>query len=173
MRWRFRGWDEEKELDEDQQILSTGDSILLEFQTLYNSVSETHSPQVRAVWDEYLLRLELLDGMDRSLKKRRMVDLYYEPVSERSLMKNQMTAWGCSLLSLTLFGVIFALVLGSAFDLPPLVMKLIRVLVFFPLFVFLAAQIFVWLARPSPTSSNSEFVRTNGSESTRDSEQNH
>src|SRR5690606_3519620 len=54
-------------------------------------------------WADDLNRnFDLLEGVHRSLRRRRTVDLYFDTPSERSNFKTQMTAVGCSVLMLTL-----------------------------------------------------------------------
>ncbi len=104
-------------------------------------------------WADDLNRIfDLLEGVHRSLRRRRTVELYFDTPSERSNFKTQMTALGCGVLLLTLLGMIAALGIGIVTDelnLPPIIMQVVRVLVFAPLFIFLALQLGILLSKPS------------------------
>jgi hypothetical protein len=124
-----------------------------------------------AAWRDAVEAFELLDGVDHSLERRRTIDLHHEPVSERTIFKTQMTAMGCGVLMATLLLMLVYLALGQfvAPDNPehpeliansPLdraartALLVLRVLVFAPLFAFLAAQLLLPLSRPSRRSSS-------------------
>jgi hypothetical protein len=104
-------------------------------------------------WANDLCRaFDLLEGAHRSLRRKRTVDLYFDTPSERSNFKSTMTAVGCSLLLLTLLTILMGLGAGAVakdLDLPPIVMQVIRILVFAPLFIFLMLQVGVFLAKPA------------------------
>ena len=105
-----------------------------------------------ANWQQMQASFDILDGVGRSLTRRRTINLYYETVSERSTFKSQMTAVGCSLLLLTLVGLFAGLgvgLLAEEFGWPPFIMKIVRILVFAPLFVFLVMQCLVFITRPA------------------------
>jgi len=91
---------------------------------------------------------ETVEATEVSRQRQRTIGLRFESMSERMVFKTRMTAVGCSLLTFTLPAVVLVLVIGTAFDLPAGVMRTLRVLVFLPLFVFLAAQLFLLAARP-------------------------
>lgn len=104
-------------------------------------------------WANDLCRsFDLLEGAHRSLRRKRTVDLYFDTPSERGNFKSTMTAVGCSLLMLTLLTILMGLGAGAIakdLDLPPIVMQVVRILVFAPLFLFLLLQIGVFLAKPT------------------------
>ncbi|HUG91274.1 MAG TPA: hypothetical protein VML55_10595 [Planctomycetaceae bacterium] len=144
-------------------------------------------------WTDVARAFEIVEAGHRSIARRRTIDLHFETTSERSLFKTQMTALGCGLLSITLFGVIALLLLGAVFrggrdeqelrrlldagwtpeaiaadpdrlpgcnvgqireliarvERADTVMRIARVVVFLPLFVFLVLQLLVFVARPS------------------------
>ena len=80
------------------------------------------------------------------------MELYFDTPSERSNFKTQMTAVGCGVLLLTLLAMIGGLGIGIVTDelqLPPVIMQIVRVLVFAPLFVFLLLQAGILLSKPS------------------------
>jgi predicted dehydrogenase len=106
-------------------------------------------------WIDGLRAFELLATAHHSLERRRAIDLHFDPPSERSTFKTQMTAVGCCLLMLTLFGMVFLLLIGAVareLGLPPIVMRIGVFLVFAPLGVFLLLQMLLVLAKPSSSS---------------------
>jgi len=104
-------------------------------------------------WPEFVHAMELVEATQQSIRRRRTVDLYFDMTSERSQFKTQMAALGCGVLMLTLFLLVVVLMLGQM--LSPEAMKWARILAFAPLFIFLALQIFIVLARPSMSDSAS------------------
>lgn len=67
-------------------------------------------------WGEAVRAFDLLDAARRSLTRKRTVELQFESTSERSQFKTHMTAVGCSLLLLTMFGLIGILFAGRMLD---------------------------------------------------------
>jgi hypothetical protein len=67
-------------------------------------------------WPEMTRSFETVEATHTSLRRRRTIDLYFETTSERSIFKSQMTAMGCGLLLLTLFGLVAFLLLGAFLD---------------------------------------------------------
>lgn len=104
---------------------------------------------VRPDWTDLTRAFELLDAVDRSVRRRRTIDLHYEAPSERNVFKTQMTAVGCSLLVLTLVATIAYLVLAAMFDLNATVKHVARFLIFLPLGVFLVLQMLLFLTKPA------------------------
>ena len=105
--------------------------------------------QSRDVWGELVKCFETVDATHRSVRRRRTIELHFEPMSERAIFKTQMTAIGCSLLVITFFLTLCYLGIASLIPLPPAVLILLRTLVFAPLVVFLVAQMLLPLTRPS------------------------
>jgi len=104
-------------------------------------------------WPEFVHAMELVEATQQSIRRRRTVDLYFDMTSERSQFKTQMAALGCGVLMLTLFLLVVVLMLGQM--LSPEAMKWARILAFAPLFIYLALQIIIVLARPSMSDSAS------------------
>jgi predicted dehydrogenase len=116
------------------------------------SVGRDPNPQTNApttLWDELARAVELVEAVERSVRRRRTIDVYFETPSERSLFKTQMTAVGCSLIVLTLLAVVLYLVLAATVGMPPLMKKILVGLIFLPLGIFLALQLLVFIARPA------------------------
>jgi predicted dehydrogenase len=101
------------------------------------------------LWEELARAVELVEAAERSVRRRRTIDVYFETPSERSLFKTQMTAVGCSLIVLTLLAVVLYLVLAATIGMPPLMKKILVGLIFLPLGIFLALQLLVFVARPA------------------------
>ena len=109
-------------------------------------------PEDRAesnLWAELARAVELVDAVERSLRRRRTIDVYFETPSERGIFKTQMTAAGCSLLMLTLAAVVFYLLFAWTIPMPPLMKRILVILIFLPLGAFLALQFLVFVARPA------------------------
>jgi predicted dehydrogenase len=120
-------------------------------QTISTSPAEVlpDEPAQPTLWGELARAVELVDAVDRSVRRRRTIDVYFETPSERGIFKTQMTAVGCSLLMLTLAAVVFYLILAATVELPPLMKRLLVVAIFLPLGAFLALQLLVFVARPA------------------------
>jgi predicted dehydrogenase len=101
------------------------------------------------LWGELARAVELVDAVERSVRRRRTIDVYFETPSERGIFKTQMTAIGCSLLMLTLAAVVFYLLLAATVEMPPLLKRVLVVLIFLPLGAFLALQFLMFVARPA------------------------
>lgn len=67
-------------------------------------------------WAELTRAFETVEATRASLRRRRTIDLVFESTSERSIFKSHMTAVGCGLLTLTLFGLVAFLLLGAFLD---------------------------------------------------------
>lgn len=67
-------------------------------------------------WSDLMRAFDLLDGAQRSVRRRRTVEVSREFASERSQFKTQMTTIGCGVLSFTLFAVVALLLFGSVLD---------------------------------------------------------
>lgn len=67
-------------------------------------------------WIEMTRGFETVEATATSLRRRRTIDMHFETTSERSIFKSQMAAGGCSLLLLTLGGLIAFLLLGAFLD---------------------------------------------------------
>ncbi|MCA9053288.1 MAG: hypothetical protein KDA75_05590 [Planctomycetaceae bacterium] len=100
-------------------IADTGAEIvaLQAFLDTLDSVDQQSSQSTElAGWNDLIRAVDLLEGVNRSLRRRRTIDLHFESTSERSQFKTQMTTIGCGVLLWALFGTCLGLILGSAFD---------------------------------------------------------
>lgn len=100
-------------------------------------------------WPELVKAYETVDATHRSIKRRRTIELHFEPMSERAIFKSQMTAIGCSVLMATFVLVLVYLAIASVAPLPPGALVLLRALIFAPLGIFLVMQMLYPLTRPS------------------------
>jgi len=115
--------------------------------TLNSQLSTLNSPD----WPDLLRATEIVEAAERSVRRRRTIDLHFETTSERSQFKTQMTAIGCGLMSMTLVSFVFLLMAGALFDMHPMVMKFARVGIIVPLVLFLLLQALLFVSRPSAT----------------------
>lgn len=118
--------------------------------------------RVRPNWSDLTRAFEIVDATRRSIARRRTIDLHFETTSERSLFKTQMTAIGCGVLVFTLFAVVLLLIAGAVFNPGDHVMRIARVLVFVPLFLFVVLQGLLWITRPSVSETAEESEPTSG-----------
>jgi myo-inositol 2-dehydrogenase/D-chiro-inositol 1-dehydrogenase len=100
-------------------------------------------------WADFTRAVELYDAIERSVRRRRTIDIHFETPSERSQFKTQMTAIGCSVLPLTLLAYTAYLFAETFFALGPWVKQALWLLTFLPLGAFLAMQALYFLTRPS------------------------
>lgn len=106
-------------------------------------------------WGELVKAFETIDATHRSVRRRRTIELHFEPMSERAIFKTQMTAIGCSVLIATFLLVLLYLAIASAMPfLPRTVLLVLRTLIFAPLGLFLVLQLLYPLTRPSETEGN-------------------
>lgn len=102
--------------------------------------------------DSFSATQELAEAVDKSLRRRRTVDVHFDTGSERGLFKSQMTAMGCGVLTFMLLGMVAYLILAQLSDLPDWLLHLGRILWITPLVVFLLAQLLLPLARNRSSS---------------------
>lgn len=100
-------------------------------------------------WPELVKLYETTDATHRSVRRRRTIDLHFEPMSERAIFKTQMTAMGCGVLIATFLMVLIYLAIASAIPLPHAILVSLRTLIFAPLGIFLLLQLLFPLTRPS------------------------
>lgn len=58
---------------------------------------------VSSEWADVVKCFETVDATHRSVRRRRTIELHFEPMSERAIFKTQMTALGCGVLVATFF----------------------------------------------------------------------
>jgi len=106
-----------------------------------------HRELCSAGMESFSTTLELAEGVTRSLKRRRTVDVHFDSGSERGVFKSQMTAIGCGVLTFMMFGMVAYLVVAQLTDLPDWVLHLGRILWIAPLVIFLLCQMLLPIAR--------------------------
>lgn len=107
-------------------------------------------------WDDFTRAVDLFDAIERSVRRRRTIDIHFETPSERGQFKTQMTAIGCGVLLLTLAAFTAYLLTESIFDLPQWIKGTLWVLTFLPLGVFLLFQALLFVTRPSAGAGERE-----------------
>ena len=123
-------------------------------------------------WPELVKAFETLDATQRSVTRRRTIELHFESMSERATFKTQMTAMGCGVLVATLLLTLVYLAIASLVpQSPPLglppdgwerargALLVIRAFVFAPLAIFLLLQLLYPLTRPTSGASNADGPR--------------
>ncbi len=76
----------------------------------------TREASYAADWNDLIRAFEIVDAARASARRRRAIDLHLETTSERNIFKSHMTAVGCLLLTFTLVGVVFLLLVMPLFD---------------------------------------------------------
>lgn len=97
--------------------------------------------------DGFSTTLELCEAVEKSIRRRRTVDVHFETGSEKSVFKSQMTAIGCGVLTWLFVSTIAYLIAGALLDLPNWAWHIIRILWATPLVLFIFAQFLLPLAR--------------------------
>lgn len=69
-----------------------------------------------STWSDLMRAFDLLDASQRSIRRKRTVEVSRESASERSQFKTQMTTAGCGVLTFTLCAVLLLLIVGSVLD---------------------------------------------------------
>ncbi len=120
-------------------------------------------------WPELVKVFETLDATQRSVTRRRTIELHFEPMSERATFKTQMTAMGCGVLVATLLLLLVYLAIASLVPLPGEVpdgwgiarvgLHIARLLVFAPLAIFLVLQLLYPLTRPTSGTTHQDGSR--------------
>lgn len=106
---------------------------------------------------EFSNSLEIAGALQRSLKRRRTIDVYFDGISERGVFKTQMTAIGCGVLGYATFGLVAYLLFAQLIKPPVWVLHIARALWIGPVVLFLIAQILLPIARDrSVTALNRE-----------------
>ncbi|MCA9065200.1 MAG: hypothetical protein KDA96_19160 [Planctomycetaceae bacterium] len=91
--------------------------------------------------------MEISDASQRSIAKRRTIDVHFDSGGERSVFKGQMAAIGCGLLLLTLFAFVVLLMLDQAFRFPVVVKHIVEIGLLTPLVLFSLLQLLLPLTR--------------------------
>lgn len=97
--------------------------------------------------ESFSATLELAEAVEKSLRRRRTVDVHFDTGSERGVFKSQMTAIGCGVLVFMMLGMVAYLIVAQLTDLPKWALHAARVLWIAPLVIFLIAQALLPVAR--------------------------
>lgn len=101
----------------------------------------------QASMEQFSRTLQVTGAVDRSIRRRRTIDVYIDELTERSVFKTQMTAIGCGVLTWLLLGMIGYLLLGQLLKPPATVMMVLRALWIAPVVIYLATQFLLPFAR--------------------------
>ncbi len=125
-------------------------------------------------WPELVKVFESLDATQRSVTRRRTIELHFEPMSERAAFKTQMTAMGCGVLVATLLLLLAYLAVASLVPQSPKVgdpadgwelvrsgLFIARAVVFAPVAIFLLLQLLYPLTRPTSGATPADGPRDN------------
>ncbi|MCP4787937.1 MAG: hypothetical protein GY903_34460 [Fuerstiella sp.] len=110
----------------------------------------TNRDKCQSDMDQFSNTLEMTAGLEKSLRRRRTIDVYFDGISERSAFKTQMTAIGCGVLTYVIFGMVAFLIMAQLTSLPPLALQIARIVWIAPVVLFLFAQFLLPLARERP-----------------------
>lgn len=105
--------------------------------------------------DAFSTTLELAEAVDKSLRRRRTVDVHFDTGSERGVFKSQMTAIGCGVLTYMMFGMVAYLITAQLMDLPNWALHLGRIVWIAPMVLFIIAQFLLPLTRERTPGKNS------------------
>jgi len=97
--------------------------------------------------ESFSATLELAEAVEKSLRRRRTVDVHFDTGSERGVFKSQMTAIGCGVLMFMMLGMVAYLIVAQLVSLPDWVLHVARILWITPLMIFLIAQLLLPVAR--------------------------
>lgn len=116
--------------------------------TLNNMALALRSPaECQRMMDEFTNTLEIMTALEKSFRRRRTVDVYFDAISERNVFKTQMTAIGCLILTWATFGLIAHQAIASLFD-PPLWFRYCLLLLWIgPITAYLFAQLLLPITR--------------------------
>jgi predicted dehydrogenase len=99
--------------DEGERVL---ESLVLESLVLVSPEDSGRKSPRAANWTDLIRAFEVVDAARSSARRRRTIDLHLETTSERNIFKSHMTAVGCLLMTFTLVGVVFLLLVMPLFD---------------------------------------------------------
>jgi len=105
--------------------------------------------------DRYSQTLQVAAAIDKSIRRRRTVDISMDELTERAAFKTQMTAIGCGVLTWLFIGLIGYLLVGQLLKPPERVMLILRGLWILPVVLYLAAQFLLPIARGRADESRS------------------
>ncbi|MCH2210788.1 MAG: DUF2798 domain-containing protein [Fuerstiella sp.] len=132
----------------DQPVILPGRSdyrTSLLCERLAESLPDTAACQ--AGMEQFSRTLQVVSAIERSVRRRRTIDVYVDELTERSVFKTQMTAIGCGVLTWLMTGMIGYLLLGQLFKPPDFVMQFMRAAWIAPVVIFLLSQLLLPIAR--------------------------
>ena len=138
--------------DEDFQVLLPGHISNLPRSAASNICQRieellTDRDACRLAIDRYSETLQIVAAVDKSIRRRRTVDVSKDDLTERAAFKTQMTAIGCGVLTWMMLALIGYLLIGLLFSPPEPFMQILRALWILPVVLFLLAQFLLPIAR--------------------------
>ena len=97
--------------------------------------------------ESFSATLELAEAVEKSVRRRRTVDVHFDTGSERGVFKSQMTAIGCGILTYMMVWMVAYLIVAQLTELPTWMLHVARVAWIAPLVIFLIAQALLPVAR--------------------------
>ncbi len=107
----------------------------------------TDAAACQIAMEQFSRTLQVVSAVDKSIRRRRTVDVYVDELTERSVFKTQMTAIGCGLLTWLMLGMIGYLLIGQLLKPAAIVMQVMRALWIAPVVIFLLTQFLLPIAR--------------------------
>jgi hypothetical protein len=128
-----------------------------EAQSLCERVCQRLSDSVwcQSAMERYSQTLQVAAAIDKSIRRRRTVDISMDELTERAAFKTQMTAIGCGVLTWLFLGLVGYLLIGQLFKLPERLMLILRGLWILPVVLYLIAQFLLPIARGRGDESES------------------
>ncbi len=109
----------------------------------------------QAAMERYSQTLQVAGAIDKSIRRRRTVDISMDELTERAAFKTQMTAIGCGVLTWLFLGLIGYLLVGQLFEPPERLMLILRGIWILPVVLYLVAQLLLPIARGRVDGSGS------------------
>jgi len=104
-------------------------------------------PACHRAIEQYSETLQVVAAVDKSIRRRRTVDISMDDLTERAAFKTQMTAIGCGILTWMMLGLVGYLLIGQLFSPPDKLMLVLRGLWILPVVLYLFAQLLLPVAR--------------------------
>jgi len=144
----------------DLKVILPGQTNVLSEQDAAGLCQRVSQKLLDSVWcqaamERYSQTLQVAAAIDKSVRRRRTVDISMDELTERAAFKTQMTAIGCGVLTWLFLGLIGYLLVGQLFEPPERLMLVLRGLWILPVVLFLVAQLLLPIARGRVDASES------------------
>jgi hypothetical protein len=128
-----------------QNLTAGASTVPIDLERVVSALADSNICQHQMA--EFSNTLETLSAVERSVQRRRTIDIHFDGISERSVFKSQMTAIGCGVLTYVMFGMVAYLILAQMADLPPWALNTARAIWIAPVVIYLLAQALLPIAR--------------------------